>query len=584
MNTSDDYNAWNPGLTSTIPPHLLPLITLFRPENGTVSYQQAKEAADFCGLPAEALCGFSVKRLIIHEVLIRVTADLSVPDGPSYEYLGISLRSMVGRICDQYVLPNLQDITAEFEVIKNCADTAINNRLERDIFRRDRTQAKAGIFGFLRSKSNPVDDDSALPEIGALAEWKAKLPGQQEPAERAYLSALIMIVGGIIGQHGRLVADRDLVLDLSLRIVMNNFGSREIGRIIRPMFNDAVAQEGYRFLPAQSHPIVMNTKGASASGKSTIRPQQRRLAEKINVKWEDFALISPDYWRKYLLDYETMGEDYKYAAMMTGHELEIIDRKLDSYVEAKARRHNLPHLLLDRFRFDSFKVGDDGDYQSKLLSRFGATVFLFFIITPPAQTVERAWQRGLTTARYKAVNDLLYHNIEAFNGIPELFFSWMEIGDKTVYFEFLDNDVPLGEQARTIAYGHHGHMTILDPSALGNIDRFRQVNTKATCPDEVLDPAWRPTHDFIRRCFSSFARIDFVNYEDASIYGRVASGAWQYKNASHYPLRHDHQDCITALGWSEPPLAIDLATSKVDVASEKQLTIGAWAPRHSHSG
>ena len=584
MNTGDDYNAWNPGLTSTIPPHLLPLITLFRPENGTVSYQQAKEAADFCGLPAEALCGFSVKRLIIHEVLIRVTADLSVPDGPSYEYLGISLRSMVGRICDQYVLPNLPDITAEFEVIKNCADAAINDRLERDIFRRDQTQAKAGIFGFLRSKSNPVNDDGALPEIGALAEWKAKLPGQQEPAERAYLSALIMIVGGIIGQHGRLVADRDLVLDLSLRIVMNNFGSREIGRIIRPMFNDAVAQEGYRFLPAQSHPIVMNTKGASASGKSTIRPQQRRLAEKMNVKWEDFALISPDYWRKYLLDYETMGEDYKYAAMMTGHELEIIDRKLDSYVEAKACRHNLPHLLLDRFRFDSFKVGDDGDYQSKLLSRFGATVFLFFIITPPAQTVERAWQRGLTTARYKAVNDLLYHNIEAFNGIPELFFSWMGIGDKTVYFEFLDNDVPLGERARTIAYGHHGHMTILDPSALGNIDRFRQVNTKATRPDEVLDPAWQPTHDFIRRCFSSFARIDFVNYEDATIYGRVDSGVWQYKNASHYPHSHDHQDCIRALGWNEPPMAIDLATSTVDVASEKRVTIGAWAPRHPYNG
>ena len=46
----------------------------------------------------------------------------------------------------------------------------------------------------------------------------------------------------------------------------------------------------------------------------------------------------------------------------------------------------------------------------------------------------------LTTTRYKAVNDLLYHNNEAFNGIPELF-SWMGIGDETVYFEFLDNDV-----------------------------------------------------------------------------------------------------------------------------------------------
>ena len=584
MNSDDEYNAWNPGLTSTIPPRLLPLITLFRPENGDVSYQQAKEAADFCGLSAETLCGLSVKRLIIHEVLIRVTTDLSVPDGPSYEYLGISLRSMVGRICEQYVLPNLTDITAEFEIIKNRAAETINDRLDRDIFRRYKTPVKAGIFGFFRTKSAAVNEETVLPEIDALAEWKTALLDQQDPAESACLSALITIIGGIIGQHGRLVADRDLIADLSLRIVMNDFGSREIGRIIRPMFNDAVMKEGYRFLPAQSHPIVMNTKGASASGKSTIRPQQRRLAEKMNVKWEDFALISPDYWRKYLLDYDTMGEDFKYAAMMTGHELEIIDRKLDSYVAAKARRHNLPHLLLDRFRFDSFKVGDDGDYQSKLLSRFGATVFLFFIITPPAQTVERAWQRGLTTARYKAVNDLLYHNIEAFNGIPELFFSWMGIGDKTVYFEFLDNDVPLGELARTIAFGHHGHMTILDPSALGNIDRFRQVNTKATRPDEVLDPAWQPTHGFIRRCFSSFARIDFADYNDASIYGRVETGTWQYKNAVHYPHRHDHQDCLSALGWNEPITATDLPTATLDVASEKQVTIGAWAPHHPHNG
>ena len=379
MNSGDEYNAWNPGLTSTIPPHLLPLITLFRPENGTVSYQQAKEAADFCGLSAETLCGLSVKRLIIHEVLIRVTADLSVPDGPSYEYLGISLRSMVGQICDHYVLPHLADVTVEFEAVKKQAADAINAFLERDIFHRDKKQDRRGFFGFLKPKSTAVNDDKTLPEIGALAAWKAALPNQKDPAERAYLSALITIVGGIIGQHGRLVADRNLVVDLTLRLVMNDYGSREIGRIIRPMFNDAVTKEGYRFLPAQSHPIVMNTKGASASGKSTIRPQQRRLAEKINVKWEDFALISPDYWRKYLLDYDTMGDDYKYAAMMTGHELEIIDRKLDSYVAAKARRHNLPHLLLDRFRFDSFKVGDDGDYQSKLLSRFGATFFFFFI-------------------------------------------------------------------------------------------------------------------------------------------------------------------------------------------------------------
>ena len=95
-NTS--FDAWNPGLTSALPPRLLPLVTLFRPENSDVGYAEAKELADFCGLPVESLCSLKTERLVVHEVLIRVTADLSVPDGPSYEYLGLQLRGMVDRI------------------------------------------------------------------------------------------------------------------------------------------------------------------------------------------------------------------------------------------------------------------------------------------------------------------------------------------------------------------------------------------------------------------------------------------------------------------------------------------------------
>mgnify|MGYP007000063532 len=78
--------------------------------------------------------------------------------------------------------------------------------------------------------------------------------------------------------------------------------------------------------------------GASAAGKSTIRPQQRLLAERMGVPWEDFALISPDYWRKYLLDYDSLGVDYKYAAMLTGRELEFVDKKLDRYMAQKAKK------------------------------------------------------------------------------------------------------------------------------------------------------------------------------------------------------------------------------------------------------
>ena len=39
------------------------------------------------------------------------------------------------------------------------------------------------------------------------------------------------------------------------------------------------------------------------------------------------------------------------------------------------------------------------------MCRFGDSVYLFFIITPPGETVERAWKRGIETGRYKAVDE-----------------------------------------------------------------------------------------------------------------------------------------------------------------------------------
>ena len=51
----------------------------------------------------------------------------------------------------------------------------------------------------------------------------------------------------------------------------------------------------------------MNVKGASASGKSTIRPYQLALAKRLGMAWSDFAVITPDVWRKFLLDYDSLG-------------------------------------------------------------------------------------------------------------------------------------------------------------------------------------------------------------------------------------------------------------------------------------
>ena len=67
----------------------------------------------------------------------------------------------------------------------------------------------------------------------------------------------------------------------------NDYGSEVIGEAIQPFLQEAAAREGYRLLSPQAHPVVMNVKGASASGKSTMRPLQRALAEKLHLPWSD---------------------------------------------------------------------------------------------------------------------------------------------------------------------------------------------------------------------------------------------------------------------------------------------------------
>ena len=70
------FNAWNPGISSKIPMSLEPQITLFDSENSTVDYRNAKELSDYCGLSKAEVISFRAQRLVTHELLIRVTADL----------------------------------------------------------------------------------------------------------------------------------------------------------------------------------------------------------------------------------------------------------------------------------------------------------------------------------------------------------------------------------------------------------------------------------------------------------------------------------------------------------------------------
>jgi hypothetical protein len=586
--SSEEFDAWNPGLSSQIPADLESQITLFRPENSSVSLQRATELADFCGLNKAELVWFRVERLVVHELLVRVTSDLSVPDGPNYEDLGISLRSMVSAIFHNHAQPQLPSICTTVDARVETAEAWIREQLDQHLFPaavvaelKSAGSLLSRLFGARQQvKPKPVHDEPI--ELVALRRWRDQLNTISPSDERHCLEALVKVIDSLVAHRGRVLKEPQLITDIALSFAANSIGEEVVSEALEKIFPQAVAKENYRLLPTQSHPVVMNVKGASASGKSTIRPQQRQLAGKLGIPWEDFALVSPDYWRKYLLDYQSLGEHAKYAAMLTGQELEIIDKKLDRYMARKAKKNQMSHLLIDRFRFDSFSVDAGKSQDSKLLSRFGDRIYLFFMVTPPAETVVRAWERGKTTGRFKAVDDLLYHNIEAYTGIPELFLSWVLSADKQVHFEFLDNDVPKGELPRTAAFGCNQSMTVVDPLLLRNIDRYRSVNIDAGKPEEVLVKHTNSEAEFLRRCVVRIAEVQFLDPRSGAIYAVFRNGQLVWSRLSS--LTHAAQCSFVEEFLADFTQSAPSARSKnaldtppaIDIELLRHDTLGQW--------
>jgi len=588
--SSDKHSAWNPGLDSQLPREYLPLATVFRDENVTTSAAKAYELSDFCGLPAEELVAFRVERLIIHELLVHVTTGIAVPDGRDDEDLGKNFRGIAATILNRFISPHREQLARVFEELKNKSSAIVERELSQALAR-TKTATKSPAdqrwpfsSAKLRKPSQPPES-AAERDLRIASEWLKKAQTSDNRLEAACFAALHKVATAVIGRHGRLLGDEALLEGLAVTLVCNDFGSEVIGEAILPFVQEAVASEGFRFLPRQDKPVVMNVKGASASGKSSMRPLQKHLAGKLNLPWQEFALISPDIWRKFLLDYATLGAAYKYAGTLTGHEIEIIDKKLDHRMAARAARGEMPHLLIDRFRFDSF-VPNLEEGSSRLLTRFGDLVYMFFMITPPETTVERAWTRGLKVGRYKAVEDLLAHNVEAYAGMPELFFTWALITGKKVHYEFLDNSVAGGHPPRTVAFGWNGEMTILDIKSMLDIERFRRINIQAQQAADVyastnLSP--QNNVDFLKRCTRWIPVINFADYETGYVYARLKRGKWAWRDELHFEKALENPDAKAGLLAIAPNVyspGQDTEQAQIDVAIEKTHTLGAWGTRN----
>jgi hypothetical protein len=517
------YGPWNPGLQSQVPRELRHMCTIFRSENSFTRVSSALELRQLTGLPLCDLAIFRPQRLVLHELMIRVMADLSVPTGEKIGDLGINFRIITNRLLHRYIEPEMESITAEYDSIRAQLATVIQGALA-ELTAPPPAQKTGWLF---RRVSKQPQPNAAAWGPEQIAACERQSTNTDDLLKRAAYRALVRVLSALFTTNGRAWGTPEMICSLATDLACNDYGSDVVGRTIEPLMRQGIETEKYELLPRQSHPIIINTKGPSASGKSSLRPLHRKLAGALGVRWADFALISPDIFRKQLLDYSALGSAYKYAGAFTSEELQIVDQKLDRYMARKHAQGSMAHLLIDRFRFDSF-APDSDEAGSNLLTRFGDYVYLFFVITPPEQLVERAWMRGLEFGRYKAVDDTLAHCVEAYVGVPNVFFTWVHRTDKQMRIEFLDNSVAYGALPKTVAFGDNYTLNVLDVEKLLDIERFGRVDVDATSPDKLYRDRslLAPEHNlgFLRRCIQAFQEVNFADQKSGRIYLRIRRG------------------------------------------------------------
>ncbi len=536
----DGCSAWNPDVGTAIPAEFRSLETIFRPECVFSRLDQIEEFADLTGLPQEELAVFRPERLALHEIIVRVTADIAVPEGEVEEEFGRNFRRIARTILEGYVAPRLDEIGRAYAEAKNGAAALVREILAATLDAPDPPPAARPIlFGLLRraaTRNGPVESPVER-EHRIVAGYEAAGLAAQDPLRRAVYRALHRVLGAIASRRGRIGADRDLLAALVVARVCNGWGSRVIGQTIAPLVDAAIQREGFARVPNRASPVLISLKGASAAGKSSLRPMIKRIMREQGIEPDGYATISPDVWRRMLLDYASLGLARKYAGHLTSRELMVIDGKLDRYIRDKATRtQSIPHLLVDRYRFDSFSTERIAQVLHTTYAKYVDTMYMYFVVTPPEETVERGWQRALERGRYKAVEDFLGHSVEAYTGMPKILFKWLAYVRPDYRYFFLDNRVPKGTLPRTIAFGNQAEMTIRDPVTLVDIERYQKIDINAHTRREVYptgqDFSVGANAGFLRECIRRIPRVSFVDPAGGGVYLRANQGEFEVVDAA----------------------------------------------------
>ena len=526
------FDAWNPGIGSGIPTAFRDLETLYRPECVRAGRGEIEAYMSLTGLPPERLAVFRPGRLVLHELIVRITAEIAVPEGAEEEAFGKNFRR-IATIVMSHVAPHLAEIEARHEALCRRVEDVVAGLLAAEPAPPTPPMAPRGWLSRLLGNGRSRPPEQAPPESDeqTVARFATLGEREQTPETRAIYKSLARILGAVLLTRGSLGADRTLLQRLVRDHVGNTHGSRIVGEAIAPLLEDAIVHEGLQRAPLRDKPILISLKGPSAAGKSSLRPMLKALMKEHGVETDRFVTISPDIWRRLLLDFDALGDARKYAGQLTSREVMVIDAKLDRYIRDRAQRdQRIPDILVDRFRFDSFDSSAVARVLHRTYASFVHTMVMYFVVTPPAATVERGWQRALERGRYKSVEDFLAHSVEAYGGMPKIFFRWLAQPRPAYRYFFVDNRVPKGDFPKPVASGDQRRMTIVDPLVLVDIERYRRINIYARRPQDVDPPADQlavaANMDFLLQCVRTIETVDFAT-TDGDVYLRARHGHFE---------------------------------------------------------
>ena len=524
VDNTDACWAWSPGIESDLPVNLRQQETLYLLKNTSTPFDELRELALLTGIKQEQLTAFTPERLVLHELIVRVTADILVEEGEEEEVLGQRFRQIAQTVQLSYIAPHLPEIESYFSELKFKVERQVKQILQQTLFRPPELKQQK-FFSMSLFRQQPKQPALSVEELQFRAITQLRETGLQakKTYDIALYKSIYVILSALFTANGRIIRDSELLAKLISRQMCNDYGSRMIGQLLDPIIQEAISKEEYRTVQHTEKPLLISLKGASASGKSTLRPMLREVIRERGIENYCYGTISPDIWRRLLLNYDSLGPYYKYAGRLTSNEINIIDGKLDRYIRAKAQQsRSIPHLIVDRFRFDSFNSKKVSDVLHSTYVSYVDTLHMYFIITPPEATVERGWQRGLERGRYKSVEDFLGHSVEAYRGIPKLFFKWIAYDKPLFRFNFMDNSVSKGKLPNTIAWGTQQEMTIIDPIGLINIERYQKINIYAQSETEVYPAAEQldiiKNCSFLQQCIVMLPKVAFVTNQQNNPY------------------------------------------------------------------